>query len=152
MRQITLAPLSEKELAAVAFYHGCGVDALRPMLTGSQTRCHEGRYYEQFAIRAGDCMVGLVSLHAQDGDVASEGVEVFPPFRRCGFAKHALFLLEHVACEAGFTVLTAQVRTTNTASLALHSACGYVSGEKWINRKGNEVITFHKELKTCITR
>lgn len=152
MSRVTLAPLTADDLPVVASYHGCNVDDLRPMLAESQAKCHDGRYYEQFAIRAEGRMIGLASLYAQCEAAASEGIEAFPPFRRCGFAKRALSLLEDAARRAGFAALTAQVRTDNAASLALHSACGFVRGEKWRNRKGNEVVTFRKEIKTCITK
>ena len=73
-------------------------------------------------------------------------MDVFPVFRRCGFARQALTLLEDKARARGFTVMTAQVRMDNVASIALHSALGMRPGHPWLNRHGNEVRTWRKEL------
>ena len=45
-----------------------------------------------------------------------------------------------------FAVQTAQIRTDNIASIALHTKLGFTPGEKWINRRGHEVRTWRKEL------
>lgn len=145
-RQITLEPLAEADLSVLAYYHQCQVEDLQPMLEESCAQCHEGRYYEQFSVWMNGCLVGGVSLYAHDADTVCNGVEIFPPFRQCGFAKTALMQLSDIARERGYTVQTAQVRTNNTASIALHTSLGMTAGEPWINRNGNEVVTFRKTL------
>ena len=145
-QMVTITPLTEEHLPICAFYQGCPVESLMPMLAASQAKIHEGRYYEQFAIRADDCMVGTVSLFAQPDGTVCDGVDVFPPFRRCGFARQGLMLLMEIARAHGFTVQTAQIRTDNAASIALHQGLGFTPGEPWINRRGNEVRTWRKEL------
>ena len=87
-----------------------------------------------------------MSLYAHEDGTISDGIEIFPPFRRCGFAARALSLLMAAARAQGYSVMTAQVRTDNAASNALHARAGFVPGEAWINRKGNEVRTWRKEL------
>lgn len=144
--QITLAPLAEADLPVLAYYHCCTAEDLLPMLEESRAQCHEGRYYEQFAVQMNGCLVGGVSLYAHDAETVCNGVEIFPPFRQCGFAARALTLLSDIARERGYTVQTAQVRTNNTASIALHRSLGMTAGEPWINRNGNEVVTFRKTL------
>lgn len=143
---VTLAPLAEDDLPILAYYQGTTADELRPMLEASQNRCHEGRYYEQFSVWMNGCLVGNVSLYAHNAETVCNGVEIFPPFRQCGFAAKALTLLSDIARERGYTVQTAQVRTNNTASIALHTKLGMTAGEPWINRNGNEVVTFRKTL------
>ena len=144
--QITLAPLAEADLPILAYYQKRPVEALMPMLAASVAQRHEGRYYEQFTVRADGCLVGTVSLFAHEDGTVCNGVDTFPTFRRCGFAAKALALLMEIARSRGYAVQTAQVRTDNTASIALHSKLGFVPGERWINRKGNEVRTWRKEL------
>ena len=63
------------------------------MLAQSAAKSHEGRYYEQFALMVDGCMAGLASLYAQEDGAVSDGIEVFPTFRRCGFGKVALDML-----------------------------------------------------------
>lgn len=144
--EITLEPLHAAELPVLAYYQHTTAEELQPMLTASQAKCHEGRYYEQFAVRMDGCMVGAVSLFEQPDGTVSDGVDTFPPFRQCGVAFRALTLLMDVARERGFTVQTAQIRTDNTASIALHTKVGFAPGEPWVNRKGNEARTWRKEL------
>ena len=143
---ITLAPLAENDLPVFAYYQGTTAEALRPMLTDSQSRCYQGRYYEVFSVRVNGCVVGSVSLFAHEDGTVSDGIEIFPPFRQCGFASEALMLLSDIARRRGYAVLTAQVRTDNAASIALHAKLGMAAGAPWINRKGREVLTFRKSL------
>lgn len=144
--QLSIEPITEANLPVIAYYQNTTAEALAPMLMASQIKRHEGRYYEQFAIWANGCHVGLVSLFEQEDGTVSDGVDVFPPFRRCGFAHQALTRLLDVARQRGFAVQTAQIRTDNTASIALHGKLGFVPGKTWINRRGHEVRTWRKEL------
>ncbi len=143
---VTITPLTEEDLPLLAYNQGCAPEKLLPMLAESRAQRHESRYYEQFSIRMEGCVVGAASLYEQEDGTVSEGIEVFPTFRRCGFARQALSLLADAARTHGYAVLTAQVRTDNAASIALHQSLGFTSGEPWINRKGREVITFTKGL------
>lgn len=145
-QEVTIAPLTEAELPVIAYYQHTTAEALSPMLAASVAKCHEGRYYEQFAVYADGCFVGTVSLFEHADGTVCDGVDIFTPFRRCGFAAKALSLLMNVAREHGYTVQTAQIRTSNVASIALHGKLGFVPGASWINRKGNEVRTWRKEL------
>lgn len=143
---VSLSPLAEDDLPVLAYYQNCPKEALLPMLADSAAQSHDGRYYEQFAVRVDGCVVGVASLYAQEGEEISDGIEVFPPFRRCGFAARALSLLMDFARERGYSIMTAQVRTDNTASMSLHRSLGFAAGVSWINRKCHEVVTFRKEL------
>ena len=143
---ITLDPLAEADLPIIAYYQRTTVEALAPMLVASRAKNHEGRYYEQFAVRADGCMVGMVSLFEHADGTVSEGVDVFSTFRRCGFAHRALILLMDTARSQGYAVMTAQIRTDNAASIALHRKLGFAPGKLWGNRKGHEVRTWQKEL------
>lgn len=144
--EVTIRPLAEDDLPVIAYYQRCTAEKLAPMLAESCAQRHEGRYYEQFAVRMDGCMVGTVSLFAHEDGTVCNGVDIFPPFRRCGFAAKALTLLMDVARARGYAVQTAQIRTDNDASIALHRRLGFTPGEPWINRKGNEVRTWRKEL------
>lgn len=141
-----LAPLTEDDLPIIASYQNTTAACLAPMLAASRAKYHEGRYYEVFGIRADGELVGLVSLFGQEDGTVCDGVDVFPAFRRRGYAYQALTQLMDVARERGFSVQTAQIRTDNAASIALHGKLGFVPGETWINRRGHEVRTWRKEL------
>lgn len=144
--KITLAPLTEGELSILAYYQGCEAAELRPMLADTALKSHQGRYFEQFSVRVNGCTVGTASLLEQETDTVSDGIEIFSVFRKCGFASDALARLIETARDRGYARMTAQVRTDNKASQALHRKLGFAAGLPWINRKGNEVITYVKEL------
>lgn len=143
---MSLKTLTESDLPLLAYYQGCKAEELRPMLAESVAKCHQGRYYEQFVIRMDGCAVGLASLYAHEDGTVADGMEIFPLFRRCGFAAWTLNELAELAREKGYAGMTAQIRTDNTASIALHRKLGFIPGKPWINRKGNEVCTWRKEL------
>lgn len=144
---ICLAPLTAEDMPELAAYRNCPVEELQLMLEESLAQNHDGCYYEQFTMRADGRLVGVMSLYARADGVVSEGVEVFEPFRRNGFAAQGLSLLMDVARKRGYSVMTAQVRVDNTASIALHEKLGFQRGEKWCNRRGREVYTFCKPLQ-----
>ncbi len=143
---LSIDPIGEDDLSVIAYYQNTTTEALAPMLAASRSKCHEDRYYEQFAVRVNGCLVGMVSLFEQEDGTVCDGVDVFPPFRRCGFAHQALSLLMDIARAREFTFQTAQIRTENAASIGLHEKLGFVPGEAWINRRGHEVRTWRKEL------
>lgn len=143
---LILRPLTSADLPVLAEYQGCKADELLPMLHASERRCHEGRYYEQFAICVSGQMVGAASLYAHENGEVSDGVEVFPPYRRCGYAGRALRQLEELARMKGYKLLTAQVRTDNAASVALHAGCGFAITRTFVNRRGREVYRMEKRI------
>ena len=144
--RLILDALTEADLSVIAHYQHTVLEALLPMLAAARARLHEGRDYEPFAVRYDGCLVGVVSLFEQPDGTVCDGVDAFPPYRRQGHAFRALNLLTEVARARGFTVQTAQIRTDNAASIALHRKLGFTSGEPWTNRKGSEVRTWRKEL------
>ena len=146
MPRLILDALMEADLPDIAQYYRTTPEALMPMLAASRACLHEGRYYEAFAVRCEGCLVGVVSLFEQPDGTVCDGVDVFPAFRRRGYASHALQLLTEVARARGFTVQTAQIRTDNAASIALHGKLGFTPVDTWINRRGHEVRTWRKEL------
>ncbi len=143
---LTLVPLAEEHLPVLAYSWQRSQAELLPMLAESAAKSHEGRYYEQLAVMADGCMVGLASLYAQEEGVVSEGIEVFPTFRRSGFGAAALDMLAALAREKGYRRLTAQVRTDNAPSLALHRRAGFAVTRTFVNRKGNEVHQMQRWL------
>lgn len=122
---VTLSALSASDLPVIAFHRSCQAEDLEPMLKESIAKAHEGRYYEQFVIRMDGCAVGVCSLYAHEDGTASDGIEVFPAFRGCGFASQALTELAALAEQSGYQRLCAQVRSDNAASLCTPS-------EKWV--------------------
>ncbi len=145
--ELSLLSLAEKDLPELAAYQGCTEEQLLPMLAESMARSHDGRYFEQFILRSEGRLVGLASLYARMDGAVSEGIEVFPLFRRHGVAARGLALLMDKARSLGYSAMTAQVRVDNAASIALHEKLGFRHGAKWTNAKGRAVYTFCKHLQ-----
>lgn len=108
--QVTLVPLDEADLPILAFYQGCPVETLRPMLNASKEKCYEGRCFEHFMVRVNDCIVGNASLFEQEDGAISHRVEIFPQFCKCGFESRALMLLQEAARARGLIVQSTDSR------------------------------------------
>ena len=106
-----------------------------------------GKYFEMFAIVSEDKIVGTISLFQHTSEVVSIGPEVFCEYRRNGFAKEAMICACQMAKEKGFKIVSQQIRTNNTASIALHSSLGFETNELvYTNAKGNQVSIYLKCL------
>ena len=107
----------------------------------------KGKYFEMFAIVSEDKIVGTISLFQRTSEVVSIGPEVFCEYRRKGFAKEAIKCACQMAKEKGFKMVLQQIRTNNTASIALHSSIGFETNELvYTNAKGNQVSIYLKSL------
>ena len=106
-----------------------------------------GKYFEMFAIVSEDKIVGTISLFQHTSEIVSIGPEVFCEYRRNGFAKEAMICACQMAKEKGFKIVSQQIRTNNTASIALHSSLGFETNELvYTNAKGNQVSIYLKCL------
>lgn len=110
------------------------------------TKQYAGQYFEQLAMISDEQIVGYVSLFGQSDHIASEGVEVYAPYRRKGFAYEALVMLIHHAKNLGYRTMIAQIRQDNHASLALHEKLGFVITGQFTNKRGNPVYTLSLSL------
>lgn len=127
-------------------YPDSSVEEIKEMILQWNTRQYDGRYFEMLAIENDGDIVGYVSVVAQNDNTVSEGVEIYAPYRRQGFAYLAVaMILEHIKIR-GYSLVTAQVRRDNAASVALHHKLGFRVVDSFRNPKGNWVYTFSKEL------
>jgi len=107
----------------------------------------DGKYFEMYAIVADEKIVGTISLYQHSSEVVSIGPDVFCKFRRKGFAKEAMISACQIAKEKGFKIVSQQIRTNNTASIALHRSLGFETNEHvFTNAKGNQVSIYLKSL------
>ena len=106
-----------------------------------------GKYFEMYAIVSDEKIVGTISLYQHSSEVISIGPEIFCEYRRKGFAKEAMICACQMAKEKGFKIVSQQIRTNNTASIALHSSLGFETNELvYTNAKGNQVSIYLKCL------
>ena len=105
------------------------------------------RYFEMFAIISENDLIGTISLYRHSSEVISIGPEIFEKYRKKGFAKEAMLCACNIARKMGYKIVSQQIRTDNTASIALHSSLGFeTNGLVYTNAKGNNVAIYLKSL------
>ena len=116
------------------------------MISDWNTLCYHNHYFEMFAIELNRIPIGSISLYQQDIDEISTGIEIFIPYRKCGYALESMKLLLKYAQQKGYRKIVNQVRQDNTASIELHKKLGYFIDREEINSKGHKVYMFIKIL------
>lgn len=129
------------------FVTDMSVEEITDMIRDWNSPESHGKYFEMFAIISGGGIVGTVSLYRLSDSVVSIGPEVFPEFRRQGFAKEAMLLAMETAKSKGYKIVSQQIKSDNAASIALHKSLGFeTDGYGYTNKKGREVFIFLKSL------
>ena len=145
---VTLRPFTPDDWLVLAQYQYPGMtesDA-KKLISEFNTGTFQGHRCETLAVDNGSCIVGFVSLLAQEDVSASEGVEIYPPYRRRGYACEAVTALLKRAEVLGYQAVTAQIRQDNAASLALHKKLGFVVTADFINKRGNPVYSLEYSI------
>ena len=128
-------------------FKGMSTDEIARILREWDSLKYGGKYLEMFAVTGENAVVGTISLMENSKSVVSFGFEVFPEYRRKGYALRAIEAAIKVAGEKGFAVVLDQVRTDNAASIALHEKAGFEKLEyEYTNQKGRNVCLFEKTL------
>ena len=128
-------------------YSDLSIEQVEALICDWNKKQVNGKYFEMFAIVSEDKIVGTVSLFQHTSEVVSIGPEVFCEYRRKGFAKEAMICACQMAKEKGFKIVSQQIRTNNTASIALHCSIGFETNELvYTNAKGNQVSIYLKCL------
>ena len=128
-------------------YPNLSVEQIENLICEWNQKRVNNKYFEMFAIVSEKSIVGTVSLYQHSTEVISIGPEIFEVYRQKGFAKEAMMLACNVAKEKGYKIVSQQIRTNNTASIALHASLGFeTNGLIYTNAKGNHVAIYLKCL------
>ena len=143
-----LRPFTFEDWLIIAKYQypDSSEEEIRGMILQWNTRQYDGQYFEMLAIENDGNIVGYVSLLDRNDGVVSEGVEIYPPYRRQGFAYNAVTMALQYAKELGFQAVSAQVRQNNAASIALHKKLGFQITDSFCNGRGHLVYTLTMKL------
>lgn len=121
---------------------------IQEMMVQWDRKEYEGKYFELFAVTAGQAVVGSISLYEHTKSIVSLGPEIFVEYRRRGYASAALREALQIAKNRGYQIVRDRVRTNNTASIALHEKLGFeTDGHEYENQKGDSVFLFIKLLR-----
>ena len=138
---------SDAEVFLREYHKSISPEEVREMFSKWNTKEHEGRYFEMFAIVNDQQIVGQISLYQHSENVISCGPEIYEGYRKQGLAGEAMVLAMDIAKEKGYKIVSQQVRADNVASIALHRRLGFeTNGYVYRNRKGNEVLIYLKSL------
>ena len=119
---------------------------IKAIISQWSTHQYDGRYFEMLAIEVDGDVVGYVSLFEQEDGIVSEGVEIYLPYRRLGYAYSAVTILLQRAHSDGLKTVTAQIRQDNVASLKLHKKLGFETTGSFTNKRGHLVYALSKDL------
>ncbi len=143
---VSLRHFNDSDAEVLSKLTGIGAPEAAKMIREWNSAESHGGNFEMFAITSGG-IVGTVSLYRLSDSVVSIGPEVFPKFRRRGFAKEAMLLAMDTAKRKGYKIVSQQIRSDNSASIALHKSLGFeTDGYGYKNKKGKEVFIFLKSL------
>jgi RimJ/RimL family protein N-acetyltransferase len=128
-------------------YADMSVKEIEDMICEWNKKQINDKYFEMFAIIFDKKIVGAISLYQHSSEVISIGPEIFELYRKNGFANKAMTHACKIAREKGYKIVSQQIRTNNTASIALHLSLGFeTNGLIYTNKKGNQVAIYLKCL------
>ncbi len=108
---------------------------------------YSGKFFTMYAVEFRGTIVGTCSLFAHSESVVSIGIEIFPRYRRKGFAAESMARAADICRAKGYVIVCQQIGSNNEASIALHKKLGFESDYyPYINRKGEEVYLFLKSI------
>lgn len=145
---IGLRPFSEADLQSISQYQYPTLPKadIKALIAQWNKRQYDGKFFEMLAVVWDGNVVGYTSLLAQEYGCVSEGIEIYVPFRRQGYALAALKELMEYASSLGYRTVTAQIRQDNAASLALHEKLGFQIVDRFINKRGKAVFSLSRPL------
>lgn len=138
-QRLTLRHYTTQDAACLAALSAISEDEAAARIAEWSRMEYRGRYFEVFAIDCGGRIVGTLSLYERTADTVSEGIEIYRPFRRRGYATEAICLAFDLARRRGYRQMTVQVLRDNTASLALHRKLGFQTVREEVSRRGHLV-------------
>lgn len=112
---------------------------VQEMIREINKKSYGEKYFEMFAVVHQDRIVGMISLYEHSKWVVSCGPQIFEDECRKGYGYEALLRALLVARDKGYKIAVAQIRTDNTASIALHKKANFELEHEYVNSKGNKV-------------
>ena len=146
---MTLRNFTESDASSLqrAMHPDMPTEQIKEMIAAWNRKEVNNRYFEMFAVLEDDTVIGTVSLYQHTKEVLSIGPEIFPAFRRKGYAKEAMTLACSIAREKGYKIVSQQIRRDNEASIALHNSLGFeTNGQIYTSAKGSQVAIYMKSL------
>lgn len=144
---IYLRNFTEADLNVLQKYTAQTMEQLQNLIKIWETKSHNGKYFEMFAIMNDEEIVGSISLYQHSDSSVECGPEIWEDFRNNGYGCEATKIALELAKCKGFKIAQAQILTDNFASIALHKKLGFETDSYvYVNAKGKSCYIFLKSL------
>lgn len=128
------------------FYPNAAGDTILAMIEEWNSLTYDGSYFEMFAVQTASGLAGRVSLHGNEENGVSLGVDILPEFRRQGIAFSAVTEALRRVKASDYTRATAMVRKDNAPSRNLFEKLTFRLVGEDISSKGREVCLYSLKL------
>ena len=145
---IVLRPFSPGDWPVLSQYQYPGIsqgDAIN-LIAEFNAPTYQGKFQKFYAVENETQIVGYVSIIAQSEGIVSVGAEIYPPFRKQGYAYNAVMQLFAISKSMGYHTAAGQVRQDNTASLALCNKLDFAVVNESISQRGRPVYNLVKSI------
>jgi len=142
-----LRPISKEYTEILSDKYNMSLEDINKLITQSDSELFENKFFKMYVIMIAELIVGTISIYEHSANVVSIGPDIFEEYRQCGYATEAMKAIMDIAKAKGYKVVFQQIRTNNTASIALHTKLGFETDNCiFKNKNDNEVSIYLKPV------
>ena len=142
-----LRPISKEYTEILSDKYNMSLEDINKLITQSDSELFENKFFKMYVIMIAELIVGTISIYEHSANVVSIGPDIFEEYRQCGYATKAMKAIMDIAKAKGYKVVFQQIRTNNTASIALHTKLGFETDNCiFKNKNDNEVSIYLKPV------
>ena len=144
---LELKPVSKAFTELLLEKFNMSLEDVDKLIAQSNSELYTDKFFKMYAVMLGELCVGTISLYEHSASVVSIGPHIFEEYRQCGYATEAMKAIMDIAKAKGYKVVFQQIRTNNTASIALHTKLGFETDNCiFKNKNDNEVSIYLKPV------
>ncbi|MBQ8077698.1 MAG: GNAT family N-acetyltransferase [Eubacterium sp.] len=142
-----LRPISKEYTEILSDKYNMSLEDINKLITQSDSELFENKFFKMYVIMVAELIVGTISVYEHSANVVSIGPDIFEEYRQRGYATEAMKAIMDIAKAKGYKVVFQQIRTNNTASIALHTKLGFETDNCiFKNKNDNEVSIYLKPV------
>ena len=148
MKDLELVPikLSDIDWLDKTEYKNLSTERRMELVISSTVGRVDGEFFRFFLIKKKNEIIGVVNMRGHGNKVVSVAPELIEKYRGKGFWKESLKLAYSLAKQLGFKEVTAGIRKENHISQRLHEKLGFNFIKNEINKNGNLLKIYSKQL------
>lgn len=142
-----LRPISKEYTEILSDKYNMSLEDINKLITQSDSELFENKFFKMYVIMIAELIVGTISIYEHSANVVSIGPDIFEEYRQRGYATKAMKAIMDIAKAKGYKVVFQQIRTNNTASIALHTKLDFETDNCiFKNKNDNEVSIYLKPV------